>query len=147
MMFYFGVTLGGESLLPRGEESHVKAKWGSRFRTVPTPMSSCPHSLALTHGSSLLTSEAALLWVGLCPLKWQLLLVMLQGGEARILQIVPGVSSDALEGGCGPEGVSWVPEPQALVLGSHPQALLTCRALEQSVHTHSFGIFIWAPTS
>ena len=109
-------------------------------------MSSCPHGLALTRGSSLLTSEAALLWVELCPLRRQLLLVMLQG-EARIPQIVPGVSSDAVEGGCGPEGVSWVPEPQALVLGSHPQALLTCWALEQSVHTHSFGIFIWVPTS
>ena len=83
----------------------------------------------------------------MCPLRWQLLLVMLQGGQAGILQIVLGVSSDAVEGGCGPEGVSWVPEPQALVLGSHPQALLTCRALEQSVHTHSFGIFIWVPTS
>ena len=106
-------------------------------------MSSCPHSLALTHGSSLLTSEAALLWVGLCPLKWQLLLVMLQGGEARILQIVPGVSSEALEGGCGPEGVSWVPEHHDLVLGSPPAGLLTCWAVEQSAHTHSFGIYIW----
>ena len=98
-------------------------------------------------GSSLFRPEAALLWVGLCPLRRQLLPVMLQVGQAGILQIVPGVSSDAVEGGCGPEGVSWVPEPQALVLGSHPQALLTCRALEQSVHTHSFGIFIWVPTS
>ena len=32
----------------------------------------------------------------------------------------------AVEGGHGPEGVFWVPEPQALVLGSHPQALLKC---------------------
>ena len=35
MMFYFGVTLGGESLLPRGEESHVKAKWGERIQNSP----------------------------------------------------------------------------------------------------------------
>ena len=49
----------------------------------------------------------------------------------------------AVEGGCGPEGVSWVPEHHDLVLGSPPAGLLTCWAVEQSAHTHSFGIYIW----
>ena len=80
-------------------------------------MSSCPHiptGLALTHGSSLLISEAALPRVELCPLRWQLLPVMAPGrtGQDTCLQV-------AVEGGHGPEGVSWVSEPRALVLGSH----------------------------
>ena len=34
---------------PEWEEPHVKEKLrGQEFRTVPTPTSSCPHSLALT---------------------------------------------------------------------------------------------------
>ena len=41
-----------------------------------------PTALLSPHGSSLFTPEAALLRVGLCPLRWQLLLVMLRGGEA-----------------------------------------------------------------
>ena len=41
-----------------------------------------PTALLSPHASSLFTPEAALLQVGLCPLRWQLLLVMLWGGEA-----------------------------------------------------------------
>ena len=78
-------------------------------------------ALLSPQGSSLFTPEAALLQVGLCPLRWQLLLVMLQGGQAGT-----HVSSDAVEGGRGPEGVSWVPKPQVLVLGSRPWAPLLC---------------------
>ena len=73
-----------------------------------------PMALLSPHGSSLLISEAALLRVELCPLKWQLLPVMAPGrtGQDTCLQV-------AVEGGHGPEGMSWVSEPRALVLGSH----------------------------
>ena len=41
-----------------------------------------PVALLLPHGSSLFTPGAALLRVGLCRLRWQLLLAMLQEGQA-----------------------------------------------------------------
>ena len=46
------------------------------------------------------------------------------------------------EGGRGCEGMSCIPQPRALVLVSHPRALLTCWAVDESVQIHGFGIFI-----
>ena len=45
----------------------------------------------------------------MCPLRWQLLPVMAPGrtGQDTCLQV-------AVEGGHGPEGMSWVSDPQAL---------------------------------
>ena len=88
--------------------SHMRRQnwWEGMHNSPYFPCHLVPTALLSHHGSSLFTPEAALLQVGLCPLRWQLLLVMLQGGEARTR-----VSSDAVEGGRGPEGVSWVPEP------------------------------------
>ena len=68
-------------------------------------MASCPHGLALNpwlvpvHPWSCPPPSGAL------SLRWQLLLVMLSGGEAGTR-----VSSGAVEGDCGLEGGSWVPE-------------------------------------
>ena len=42
-------------------------------------------ALRSPRGSSLFTSGADLVQVGLCPLRWQLLLVTPQGGQARTL--------------------------------------------------------------
>ena len=53
------------------------------------------------HDLSLLTSEPALLWVGLCHLRWQLLLMVAAGRRGQI-----PVPSGCCEGGHGPEGVS-----------------------------------------
>ena len=63
-------------------------------------------ALLSLHGSSLFTPEAALLRVGLCPLRWQLLLVMAAGRkgqdpyvfrllwkEAVALKVYPGSQS------------------------------------------------------
>ena len=115
-----------EVSLPNEKESHLKAKLGGGggegiHNSPYFPRHLVPTALLSPHGSSLFTPKAALLRVGLCPLRWQLLLVMLQGGQAGTC-----VSSDAVEGGRGPKGVSWVPKPQILVLGSHPRALLLC---------------------
>ena len=112
------------------EESHGKATCGGgdseRFLFS---LSSCPHiprALLSPHGSSLLSSEAALLQVELCPLRWQLLLVMAPGRtgqdtcvsrllwkEAMALKVCPGSQSHELW--------SWAP--------THGLAdLLNCRA-------------------
>ena len=48
-------------------------------------MSSCPHGLALTPWLLPVHPGAALVQVRLCPLRWQLLLVTPQGGQARTL--------------------------------------------------------------
>ena len=68
---------------PSEEESHVKAKLrGGDSEQSLLPCHLVPTALLSPHGSSLFTPEAAFLQVGLCPLKWQLLLMMLQVGEA-----------------------------------------------------------------
>ena len=59
-------------------------------------MSPCPHGLALTPWLLPVHPGADLVQVRLCPLRWQLLLVMLQGGQAGTR-----VCSDAVEGGRG----------------------------------------------
>ena len=109
------------------------------FTTVPT--SHVSTALLSPQGSSLHTLEAALLWWGLCPLTQQLLLGMLQGGQART-----HVSSGAVEGGRGPEGMSCILEPRALVLGSHPRALmcgLKCKVFKLTALAFPYGV----PTS
>ena len=76
-----------------------------------------PTALLSPCGSSLFIPEAALLRVGLCPLRRQLLLVMLQGGgagtcvfrllwkETVALKVCPGSQSTTIW--------SWAPHPQA----------------------------------
>ncbi|KAM9711361.1 myeloid-associated differentiation marker-like [Dama dama] len=62
------------------EASHVKAKMrGGDSQQSLLPCHPVPTALLSPHGSSLFTPEAALLWMGLCPLRWQLLLVMAAG--------------------------------------------------------------------
>ena len=78
------------------------------------PMSShVPTALLSPQGSSLFTPEAALLWVGLRPLRWQLLLVMLQGGQAGTLCLSllwkEAVALKACPGSQSPEAWSWAP--------------------------------------
>ena len=99
------------SFFPNGEESHVKAKlggdgWDSNSSYFPYHL--VPAALLLRHGLSLFTPEAA----------------GSPGGAGSPQMAAP--SSDgcreerpghmslqvAVEGGHGPEGVSWVPEPE-----------------------------------
>ena len=72
-----------------------------------------PVALLSPHGSSLFTPEASLLWVGLFPLRWQLLLVMLQGGQAGTLCLSllwkEAVALKACPGSQSPEAWSWAP--------------------------------------
>ena len=84
-----------------------------------------PTALLSPRGSSLFTPGVALLWVGLCPLRWQLLLVMLLGGgagtcvfrllwkKAVILKVCPGSQSATIW--------SWAPT-------CWPADMLGCRA-------------------
>ena len=111
--------------LPKWEQSHAEANWGRGFTTVPTLhviLSPWPCSHPIAPPCSPRS----------CP----------RPGEAVSPQMAAPssdaagrtgqntVSSGAVEGGCGPEGGSWVPEPRALVLGSHPWAWLTCWAVD-----------------
>ena len=48
MMLHLGVMLDWGSPFPSGDESHVKDKLGKAFKMFLLPMSSLPHSLALT---------------------------------------------------------------------------------------------------
>ena len=70
-------------------------------------------ALLSPQGSSLFTPEAALLQVGLRPLRWQLLLVMLQGGQAGTLCLSllwkEAVALKACPGSQSPEAWSWPP--------------------------------------
>ena len=124
--------LGG-GLLSQREQSHAETNWGRGFTTVPTShvISSprpCSHPMAPPCSPlKLLSSE------------WDCVPQMAApSSDAAGRTGWDNVSSSAVEGGCGPEGGSWVPEPRALVLGSHPRAWLTCWAVERSVQTHGF---------
>ena len=48
MMLHLGVMLDWGSPFPSEDESHVKDKLGKAFKMFLLPMSSLPHSLALT---------------------------------------------------------------------------------------------------
>ena len=81
MILHVGVMLGWALPSPMGK-SHVKAKLGEGLQNSPYfPCHLIPTALLSPQGSSLFTPGAALLQVGLSPLRWQLLLVMLQGGQ------------------------------------------------------------------
>ena len=122
--------------LPKGEQSHAEANWGRGLTTVPifhVTLSPRPCSHPVAPPCSPRS----------CP----------RPGEAVSPQMAAPssdaagrtgqntVSSGAVEGGCGPEGGSWVPEPRALVLGSHPWAWLTCRAVEHSAQPMAFYFY------
>ena len=82
MILHIGVMLSWGLPSPVGK-SHVKAKLGEGIQNSPYfPCHLVPTAWLSPHGFFLFTPEAALLRVGLCPLRWQLFLVMLQGGEA-----------------------------------------------------------------
>ena len=100
--------------LPNGEESHVKAKLREGIHSSPYfPRHPVPTALLSPQGSSLFTPEPALLWVGLRPLRRQLLLVMLQGGQAGTLCLSllwkEAVALKACPGSQSPEAWSWAP--------------------------------------
>ena len=111
-----------KSPLPSGQGSHVMAKLGEGIQNSPYfPHHLVPTVLLSPHGSTLFTSEAALLQVRLCPLRWQLLQVMAVGriGPGHVcLQV-------AVEGGHGAEGVSGLRAP-SFGPGLPPTALMTC---------------------
>ena len=106
---------------PMGKSHMLRKSWEKDSKQSLLPMSSCPHGLALSPWLLPVHPWSCPPPGGAVSLRWQLLLVMLQGGEAGTLCL-----QVAVEGGCGPEGVSWVPELQASSLGSHAWALVTC---------------------
>ena len=53
----------------------------------------------------------------------------------------------AVEGGCGPTAVSWVPEPRALVLGSQPWALLIYGLYSKAFKSTHLAFLSGVPTS
>ena len=110
-----------EVSFPKGNSHMLRQIGGEDSQQSLLPMSSRPHGLAITPWLLPVHPWSCPPPGGAVSLRWQLLLVMLQGGQAGTR-----VSSGAVEGGRGPEGGSWVPEPRALVLGSHPRAWLTC---------------------
>ena len=128
-MLHLGVMLSWGVSLPQWERVTCEGKIEQKIQNVPTShvISSpqpCCHPMAPPCSPLKPPSSG---WG--CPLRWQLFLVMLQGGEARA-----GVSP----GCCGrrPEGGSWVPElPHA--------GLADMWDVEQRVHTYGFGMFIW----
>ena len=67
------------------EKGHMlKQNLGRRLNnSFHFPRHLIPTALLSPHGSSLFTPEAAFLWVGLFPLRWQLLLVMAVGRAGR----------------------------------------------------------------
>ena len=90
------------------EKGHMlKQNLGRRLNnSFHFPRHLIPTALLSPHGSSLFTPEAALLRVGLCPFRWQLLLVMAAGRkgqdpyvfrllwkEAVALKVYPGSQS------------------------------------------------------
>ena len=112
-----GVMLGG------GLPSLMRKSHMLRLNWVEGIHNSCcfphhlvPMALISPHGSSLFTPEAALFRVRLRPLRWQLLLVMLQGGQARTLCLrllwKEAVALKACPGSQSPEIWSWAPTPR-----------------------------------
>ena len=84
---------------PDGKQSHVKAKLvGGDAQQSLLSMSSCPHGLAVTPWLLPVHPWSCPPLGGAVSLRWQLLLVMLQGGEAGTLCL-----QVAVEGNCGPE--------------------------------------------
>ena len=97
-----------------GEEPHVKAKLGEGIQnSFFFPCHLVPMALLSSHGSSLLISDPAPLGRAVSPQ------MAAPASYAAGRTGWDNVSSSAVEGGCGPTTVSWVPEPRALVLGSH----------------------------
>ena len=100
-----------------------------------------PTALLLPQGSSLFTPEAALLRVGLrpllrvglCPLTWQLLLVMAAGRRGQDSGIFRLLWEEAMALKVCSRLWSWAP----------PKGISAMCAVEQRVHAHGFGIFIW----
>ena len=79
MILHIGVMLSWGLPSPVGK-SHVKAKLGEGIQNSPYfPCHLVPTAWLSPHGFFLFTPEAALLRVGLCPLRRQLLLVMAVG--------------------------------------------------------------------
>ena len=142
-----GVMLG-EGLSSLMWKSHIKLRqnWvegihNSPYSHVILSPRPCSHPMAPPCSPLRLPSSGGQSR-GLHLLRRQLLLVMLQGGQAGT-----HVSSGAVEGGCDPEGGSWVPESRAFVLGSHPQALRTCAQWNKRFKLTALAFSSEVPTS
>lgn len=133
MTLHLGIMLGWDTLT-QCKRVTCESKIGEGSHNSPYfPFHPVPTALLSPHGSSLFTSEAALLRVGLCPLTWQLLLVMAAGRRGQDSCIFRLLWKEALALKVCSRLWSWAP----------PKGISAMCAVEQRVHAHGFGIFIW----
>ena len=92
-----------------------------------------PVALLSPHGSSLFTPGAVPLRVGLCPLRWQLLLEMAVGRTGQDSCIFRLLWKEALALKVCSRLWSWAP----------PEGISAMCTVEHRVHAHGFGIFTW----
>ena len=133
MTLHLGIMLGGGPLT-QCKRVTCEGKIGEGSHNSPYfPFHPVPTALLSPHGCSLFTSEAALLRVGLCPLTWQLLLVMAAGRRGQDSGIFRLLWKEAVAPKVCSRLWSWAP----------PKGISAMCAVEQRVHAHGFGIFIW----
>ena len=133
MTLHLGMMLGWGPLT-QCKKVTCEGKIGEGSHNSPYfPFHPVPVALLSPHGSSLFTSEAALLRMELCPLTWQLLLVMAAGRRGLDSCIFRLLWKEAVALKVCSRLWFWAP----------PKGISAMCAVEQRVHAHGFGIFIW----